>query len=773
MIFEGEHLLPGIIGKIAVLMALIFSMAATVSYLILYFKNEKSKHLWRFSRLMYDAHFTMIALSVVLLFYIIFMQYFEYNYVWKHSSSNTPLKYMVSCFWAGQEGSFLTWILLQGITGFFIIRRAVRYESIAISVISLSQFLLIINILGFSFFGIQLGSSPFYLLREVSSDPLFLLPDYLLFITDGNGLNPLLQNPWMTIHPPLIFAGYALTILPYALIIASLVKNEYDNLKSIIFWVVVSMFFLGIGIIIGGAWAYEALTFGGFWSWDPVENASLVPWIILIAALHLLIVAHKKNYLLLQAYFTSVLVYVFVIYASFLTRSGILANTSAHAFGKDGFQHPVILMLLFFIALPFFLIILRRKDLYRKDSSTLFSQEFIMYAASIILLLSAFQIIFTTSIPVINQIFSLELTPPSNRESFYNEWQLAFAIVICLIIGIIQVINYKSDFLKKLWLPVLLSLILSFLLIWSLNIKHPKYILLIVTSIICIIFCLDFLIQHWKRTPNKTALITHIGFGVFILGALLTFSNKRTLINTHNALQKNETIILEKDKMSKAGKYYLFFYKKEKTNNAYHFNIGFYERMNDDTLKFAFDVKPYIVMNVNMGNVYEPYIKKFLLKDVFTYITYIDPDILASEDAFKLIETKTLLLKDTVRFQNSFIVLDSLIIVEDTTEKNQIDITALINIGKEDSIFSNIYPVYSIFENEITYKDGFFDNGNFKIRFKKVGLEENTIVVEISEKQLDYIVVKAIVFPYINLMWVGVIIMFLGLFISIIKRRSH
>ena len=781
MIFQGEHLLPGLIGKAALILAVFFSFAAVVTYLIYYFKKEKNTHILRFSRLLYGSHFILILTACSLLFYILFKHYFEYNYVWKHSSLETPVAYIISCFWAGQEGSFLIWILIQGFLGFFIIKRQHAFEPIAIAVIAFIQLLLLTNLLGINLFGYQMGNSPFFLLREVMTEPLFKTPDYLSFISDGNGLNPLLQNPWMVSHPPLIFAGYALAVIPYALIIAALVNKKYDELlKPLIFWTVTSLLFLGIGIIIGGAWAYEALTFGGFWSWDPVENASLLPWIVLLAALHFLFIVKRKNFLLIPALLFSTFGYILVVYASFLTRSGILANTSAHSFGNDGFQYQIIVLVLATILVPVFLLILRRKELYRKDTSTFFSTEFMMYVGSILLLLSAFQIIFTTSIPVINSIFSIQLTSPNNRIAFYNSWQLPITAAICLVLVVSQILSNKKLLIKNLYLPFILTLIISLIIKYFLQSTNFKQNALIFTTLLCILYSLDFLIRFWKQTPNKTATLTHLGFGLFVLGILLTFSNQKNItseskiVNTDSKM--NETVMLIKNKMIKAGNYILCYDKKEKINNTVSFNVNFYEKSDDDSMKLLFNVKPYIVLNSKMGNVYEPFIRKFIDKDIFSYITYTDIGNLKSDSAYKFKETINAKLNDTIHYSHTFLLFDSLKIEGEAQQESieNLKITARIQIGNQ-SGGSNyfLYPTYIIKNNKIKHDDAVCQEIGLKIRFKEVSDAKKTIILEIYEEPTDLIVVKIITFPYINLMWVGVFIMFTGFLMSFFKRNPH
>ena len=153
------------------------------------------------------------------------------------------------------------------------------------SVLSFAQLCLATMMLGIYFFGTKIGSSPFALFREQMPDlPAFQFADYALRIKDGNGLNMLLQNYWMVIHPPVLFLGFASTIIPFAFAMGGLMTKKYgDWVKPVLPWALFSACVLGVGIMMGGAWAYESLSFGGYWAWDPVENASLVPWLVLPA----------------------------------------------------------------------------------------------------------------------------------------------------------------------------------------------------------------------------------------------------------------------------------------------------------------------------------------------------------------------------------------------------------------------------------------------------------------------------------------------------------
>src|SRR5690606_4896625 len=155
--------------------------------------------------------------------------YFEYQYAWQHSSLELPLKYLASCFWEGQEGSFLLWMFWHVVIGFILLKYTKEWEPTVMAVLALVQIALSSMLLGLDFFGTKLGSSPFNLLRDTTAGPIFSNPDYLSFIKDGNGLNPLLQNYWMVIHPPTLFFGFASTVVPFAFAVAGIWRGDYKG----------------------------------------------------------------------------------------------------------------------------------------------------------------------------------------------------------------------------------------------------------------------------------------------------------------------------------------------------------------------------------------------------------------------------------------------------------------------------------------------------------------------------------------------------------------
>ena len=352
--YVGEHTFIGQFGHFLTILSLV---AAGLS-LFSYFKAEKNASWLRLGRGSFVVHSVAVLAIIGAMFWMLLNQYFEYDYVWKHSNSTMPMRYILSCFWEGQEGSFLLWSFWHIVLGNILIRKAGKWEAPVMAVFALVQLCLATMLLGIYVGDYRVGSSPFILTRELPDYiglPWTSIANYMEVIpqfADGRGLNPLLQNYWMTIHPPTLFFGFAATLVPFAYAIAGLWKRELQGwIKPALSWTYLAIGILGIGILMGGAWAYEALSFGGFWAWDPVENASLVPWLTLVGAGHLMLINQRKGTSLFTTFFLVLSSFILIMYSTFLTRSGVLGDTSVHSFTGDGMLGQLVVYLLLFIAL--------------------------------------------------------------------------------------------------------------------------------------------------------------------------------------------------------------------------------------------------------------------------------------------------------------------------------------------------------------------------------------------------------------------------------------
>lgn len=640
--YLGEHLFPGLLGKFFVWFSFISSILATIFYLLSFYQKKRGVKFWLpAGRGFYILHAVSLLLVASILYFLIFNHYFEYAYVWQYSSRLLPLSYIISCFWAGQEGSFLFWALGQAFIGLVLIFIARDWEKPVMAIVSFSQFFVTSMLLGVNFLGIKIGGSPFHLLRDTLdtvTGTIFSQPNYLSMIKDGNGLNPLLENIWMTIHPPVLFLGYALALVPFSYAMASFLKKDYSGwIKPAISWTLLSLILLGAGILLGGAWAYVSLTFGGFWSWDPVENSSLVPWMTLVAGLHFLLIARKQNFALFSAYLFLGLSYVLVLYASFLTRSGVLADSSAHSFGDNGMTFQLLVYLLSFLFIMGFLIIFNFRKFYEKKVDILLSREFWMFIGALIVVLASFQIIFTTSIPVFNSIFGTDVAPPSDRVGFYNRWQMPYALLISGFIAFTQFLNYNNNetriFFRKLIIPFILAFLLCIPFAVSGVLTQTNYLLFLFFILFALVSSFTNLFFKTVKPRNYAAIVTHIGFLLFLLGVLITFSNSTTIssnssrFNLGDEKMNAENLMLVRHDTLYMGGFYVTYTDKKQNGNLTEYQVDFL-KMKDGRFFREFTLFPSVNRNERMGDVYNPDTRHYFNRDYYTYISQVgeDPD---------------------------------------------------------------------------------------------------------------------------------------------------
>lgn len=491
MRYFGEHLLPGRFGTCCIYVALIASFFSLVAYLISTCgNNPKQKKRWRNAgRVLFFIQALSVAGIFSALFYIISNHLFEYKYAWQHSSRTLEAKYLLACLWEGQEGSFLLWGTWNCLLGLILLKTAKKWESPVMVTVGLMQFCLVTMISGLHVYDLKIGSDPFVLLRDELHAPLFSRADYLSFVKDGNDLNPLLQNYWMVIHPPVLFLGFASCLIPFAYAIAGLSVRKYNGwIDHAMPWALFSLAILGAGIMMGAMWAYESLTFGGYWAWDPVENAALVPWLILVAALHTMVICQRTGSSLRSSHLLVILSFLLILYSTFLTRSGILGDSSVHAFTDMGMSWQLLLFVLVF-AVPSTLLLLFR---YRKIPSPKkdfhgSSREFWMFIGSMVLCVSAASIILMTSIPVINktasffagksQVLFKPLVIGDNAEYNYNKVQVFIAILLGLLTAFSQYLKYKKTTLvyavTRLKWPLVISFVTSVVMLFFVGIHYP------------------------------------------------------------------------------------------------------------------------------------------------------------------------------------------------------------------------------------------------------------------------------------------------------------
>lgn len=802
MNYIGEHLFPGQLGHFFAILSLMASLVATVAFFKASRLEGAQRHSWiKLARTAFLIETIAVLVIFATLYYIISHHLFEYKYAYTHSDKSLQTEYLFACFWEGQEGSFMLWSFWHCVLGWILIWRAKDWEAGVMMVISFAQFCLATMLLGIYFFGNKIGSSPFVLLRNEMNAPIFSRPEYLSFVKDGNGLNTLLQNYWMVIHPPVLFLGFASTIVPFAYAIAGLFSKQHNWTKPALPWASFSAAVLGTGVMMGAAWAYESLSFGGYWAWDPVENASLVPWLTLVAGLHTNLIYKNSGYSLRPTYFFYIITFSLILYSTFLTRSGILGDTSVHAFTDLGMNVQLLLFLLVFLVPALVLYVSRYKSIptILKEENT-YSREFWMFIGSLVLFLAGIVIIAKTSTPVVNKLFGTKIAPPEDPEFAYNQIQVFVAVVIGLLTAITQYLKYKDTpkaFLgRKIWIPTLISVIISLCISFFGGIhydkKGPGFLFAIHLAIFAAIYAVVANSSYiWLGLKGKIkaagASVAHIGFGLVLLGILIS-SAKKTVLSWNTTgitpLQKDakgsaagdpaENITLFKALPTDMGKYMVTYASdtvNEKDRKRY-FAIDFKAKDGSDNFRLYPDV---IKQNKGgEGFSANPSAKHYWYKDIFVYITSFQENNSADTTSFRSREVK---VGDTLFYGNGLMVLNK-VLVNPAELKNSYaaDETALfldMTVISKDGRRYPAQPGIALKGLELRSITDTVQSQSLVLKFNKV-IDQDSGKLEIGVKEssaiTDLITLKVYEFPMINILWLGVMVMVVGFFMSIYQR---
>lgn len=490
------------------------------------------------ARVIYWFLFGMVAIALVDLLHLFLTDQFQFSYVASYSSrdlSNAwPHFFKLSALWGGQQGTFLMWLAFGLILGFWVKSRARENEGWVMFFYILGQtFLLVLTIV----------SNPFQRLD-------FVPPD-------GQGLNPLLQNYWMQIHPPIVFVGFASACIPFAFAMASLATNKYENwVRQTMPWVIFTVATLGFGIFLGGYWAYETLGWGGYWAWDPVENASLIPWLVSIALLHGMVVEKSRGTWRRTNLFLAVTLFLMIIYGTFLTRSGVLADFSVHSFVDLGYNN-LLWASIIVIGLISYGLWAYRANRMRVTSSAgteILSQEFSTFLAMVLLLPFTMLVLFWTSFPLVTSIMSripllsrIAPAPAGIDPGNYNMVGIVFAFILTVILGFNALLGWKTTdrqaLKRKVVAPLAIALVASLTILiagfprivafWSdsadggvtarVILMTVLYFLVFFGALFSFVTNLLFLINRWKKSfISAGGYITHLGFSVLLIGIVIS-----------------------------------------------------------------------------------------------------------------------------------------------------------------------------------------------------------------------------------------------------------
>lgn len=431
------------IGFISIWIALVAAFAGTIASVISG-RSSRGESIGRFAAFaaaqrvrLYYLVIAAIAFASALLLFFLFHHDFAYSYVAQYSSKSLSPLYLLSAFWAGQEGTFLLWALLVAVMGYIFQRTTRPDDHYAMSLIN--AFIAFLCLL-------LIAKSPFSTVSPVPAD--------------GQGMNPLLQDPWMAIHPPILFVGYAAAIFPFALALSGLFRKNYEAWFKFGFrWTVFGALALGAGIIIGGFWAYEVLGWGGYWGWDPVENSSLVPWLLLLALIHGLLIQRASGGLMRTNLFLALSAFILVMYATFLTRSGVLADFSVHSFVDLGINNYLVGIMIMSVGLGFGTFIVRMWGIKApKLHLAGINRELALLLSMFAIALAATFTFVGMSSPLITGLFGKASQVDT---SFYNTVNMPVSIAMALLLGVTPFLGWSREntgsLLKRLSMPLALT----------------------------------------------------------------------------------------------------------------------------------------------------------------------------------------------------------------------------------------------------------------------------------------------------------------------------
>ncbi|MCA8832837.1 cytochrome c biogenesis protein CcsA [Hymenobacter pini] len=836
--------LIGDAGHLSVIVAFVAATVAAYSY----YKAGQGRALgdtdasWlQLGRGAFLVHSLAVVSVIACLFGIIHGHRYEYYYAWSHSSNHLPVYYMISCFWEGQEGSFLLWIFWHVCIGLVLMRYGRRWEAPVMAVFAGVQLFLTSMILGVVLGDLKIGSSPFILLRDFMPDLPVWKTNPNFVPKDGTGLNALLQNYWMVIHPPTLFLGFALTLVPFAYAVAGLWKGELTKwTKPALRWSLWGGMVLGVGIVMGAYWAYETLNFGGYWNWDPVENAVYIPWLVLVASLHGLVLWQRSRTALRTSFVLVIATFLLVLYATFLTRSGVLGNASVHSFTDLGLSGQLIIYLGAFVVLAIGLLVWRWKQIPVSEKElTTYNAELWVFVGATVLCLGAFQVLFTTSIPVYNAFMGFlgvktNVALPADQIAHYTKFQLWMGVGVAFFSGLAQLMwwqkNDKSSLTSTLTVPAILTLLISALVILLVQYFGHKmsitYIVLLTTALFGVLANLSMVLTLVKRKASLSGGgVAHMGIALMLLGVLASAGYSNIISQNVSGLlysrefdqtTNQDNVLLWRNDSAPMGKYEVrytgqfwdvpgvpgyvdkqllyrtadeyktlaradikrgdkVYYKAGDTveinpENTYY-RVEYKDKKSGDT----FTLYPRAQVNEEMGGLLaSPDIKKFADHDIYSHISAVPP--VDKEKDWSEVKEHVLSVGDTIYLNDYFAVFRAVEPAHQTAglglQKGDLAIQGDFLVYGEKKQY-HVHPVFVVRNRMIGRVPDEVEDLGLRLSFLNVDPQQSKFTFGVSTTQKDYIILKAVEKPFINLLWSGTLLMALGFGMAIYKRRHE
>ena len=822
----------GILGKLLISASFVTSIGAMVFYYIS--ANKDEDRTLKLGNWLFTAKTTFLVIASGILIYLIFQHQFQYYYVFNYTSLDLTPRYLFSAFYGGQEGSFMLWILFSALFGFGLMKwTRAPYKAPVLFFLTLTQVFLLSMLLGWDIFGLKLGASPFRTIAEEMPNAPFLQANPDFVPSDGSGLNDLLKSPWMMIHPPVLFIGFAMMTIPYCFAMAALWKQQYHKwIGPALPWTLSANVALLTAIFLGGYWAYVTLSFGGYWAWDPVENASLVPWLIGTAGIHTMIIQRKSSIAQKSSILFAILAYVAVVYETFLTRSGILGSSSVHSFVDLGLYNQLLAFMLVVTLVGLGLFFWRYKELPSPEKeSSILSREFMTVTGAMMLLILGLVIILGTSSPILGRLFVENPTPP--EISFYNTWSMPIAMIMALLTVIGQYLFWNKhdaeSLASALINPLLVTSAVTILSVIFGDVRDLYYMVYLFCGFFAIVGNAWIMIKLAMKNPKVIGgSLTHVGFGLLLVGILASSAYNEPLVDQKTAnynaavergevtdeqgfkvTQKEEMLLLNLNEPIMIDNRYMVTYEGYELDNSV--------RRGQQTYKILFEPidggKPFymnpevypMLTSSTQENIQwsvDPDVRTGLLSDIYMYVggsSYVEQQNewvrknaemmqnVASQDtagiqkdsvnvqSFNMNPGQSIDVGNyTIRFVN-YVQTDSTELPPNTTIGVRAEIELIHPASNRVITLDPLFAVYS--ENGQSYifsPPAFASDFDLEFQFTEINPQENSIELTVTgleeEYEPEWVLVVADEKPFISVVWTGTFILMIGFSISIFRH---
>ncbi|MEW6052024.1 MAG: cytochrome c biogenesis protein CcsA [Candidatus Zixiibacteriota bacterium] len=684
--------------------------------------------------------FRLGTLSVVgalaTLLYLILTHDFTVAYVYAYSSLDLPTHYLIASLWGGQEGTFLLWLFYTMILGVVMMHTAKQFERG--------------NMFFLSLFVLSL------LMIMIKKSPFELMPVYR---EDGAGLNPLLQNFWMTIHPPIMFAGFSGVVFPFTFALTALVERKYHIwAEAARRWTMFAWVALGVSLVMGGYWAYETLGWGGFWAWDPVENSSLIPWLFLTTQVHSLFIKRQRRGMMRFSLVAVCLTFWSVLYGTFLTRSGVLADFSVHSFVDLGINQFLVGGLAFFILLGAFWLVHRWKDIKPEPSySKLNSRSYLVTLGIVILFVGGTLVLIGTSAPLLTRFAE----KPSNVGlPYYFATMTPIGVAILLLIALFPTFRWNQGLAKPRLLVIGASVaVITILTLLITGFTHQFiYLALFGAAAWALVVNGSVFFLSWRNKHLQPGYLSHVGLALGIASAALA-----------NGFETKQTIVLPQGQPVSVMGSTLTFASMQDTPKGFDCHVD----VANGGDKFVAILHHEFPKNAE-GVMKKPHVENYLAYDLYLAPVSVEQPEVQNAGEFYLKKGESTRID---KYEFTFNRFD----IGGQHGESTMTAAALVTVTY-DGTTEQVAPTLQVAKREVTPVEASFDHGKAGLFITGVKPEDGGVVLRLSgvasamaspAAQQATLVVELSKKPFILFFWLGALIAFSGGLLSMYDRHRR